>query len=1230
MNAPLNRDLPEHIRKALETVTLDDKYALDYGSAFMSGVQALVKLPMLQRVRDQKLGKNTAGFISGYRGSPLGNYDQSLVKAEKYLKAHHVVFQPGVNEELAATALWGTQQLGFAPPGTNKYDGVFGIWYGKGPGVDRCSDVFKHANMAGTTPLGGVIAIAGDDHISKSSTAAHQSDHIFKACGTPVFFPANVQEILDLGLHAFAMSRFSGVWAGMKTIQEIVESSATVMIDPDRVHIKTPTDFVIPPGGLHIRWPDAALEQEARLFDYKWYAALAYIRANRLNYNVIEGPNDRFGLIASGKAYNDTRQALLDLGLDDATCKRIGIRLHKVGVVWPLEAQLTREFATGLQEILVVEEKRQVIEYQLKEELYNWRADVRPTVLGKFNEVETADHFGAGGEWSMPNPTANTLLRANADLSPAIIARAIAQRIKKLGLDADTSARIDAQLAILSAKEASMQAIELRSGAADQRQPWFCSGCPHNTSTKVPEGSRAMAGIGCHFMTIWMDRATEGFTQMGGEGVPWVGQQPFSHDKHIFANLGDGTYFHSGLLAVRQSIAAGVNITYKILYNDAVAMTGGQQVGERAEGHSVLQIANSMRAEGAVKIVIVTDEPEKYDALQSKSANAGLTLPEGIRIEHRDELDRIQREFREIEGTTVIIYDQTCATEKRRRRKRGTMVDSAKRVVINELVCEGCGDCSVQSNCVSVEPLETEFGRKRQINQSTCNKDVSCVNGFCPSFVTVEGGKLRKKAGTAKTNSVDSSALSGPDAWPELPLPPIAADTFFNGAVWGTIVAGVGGTGVITIGQLLGVAAHLEGKGIVTQDAGGLAQKGGATWSHVLIGATQDDIRTTRVGMACADLVIGCDPIVVAGKETLLRMRPGRTHVALNSNSTPTAAFVRNADWQNPAERCVADVAAAVGQEGVGTFDADALSTQMLGDSIYTNPMMLGFAWQKGWIPLGLDSLMRAIELNAVAVDNNKRAFEWGRRAAVDWAAVKRALAPAQVIAFTPRDKQTVETMVQCRVDFLTNYQNAAYAQSYQAFVYKVHTAELSLGGATGAAAALPVTEAVARYLFKLMAYKDEYEVARLHTDRVFEDKLHAMFEGDFKIHHYLAPPMVAATNARGELQKSRFGPWVRTAFRFLAPLKILRGTAFDPFGRTEERREERALIAQYRADVEALLPALTLANHDALAALARVPEQIRGYGHVKARHIAAARVQWALLKSRCTGEQTPASQRAA
>ncbi len=1176
MNAPL----PEHIRKALETVTLDDKYSLDYGHAFMSGVQALVKLPMLQQLRDKAQGKNTAGLISGYRGSPLGGYDQALVKAAKYLKERNIVFQPGVNEELAATAVWGTQQLGFAPPGTNKFDGVFGIWYGKGPGVDRTSDVFKHANMAGTTAWGGAIAIAGDDHISKSSTAAHQSDHIFKACGLPVFFPASVQEILDLGLHAFALSRYSGVWAGMKTIQEIVESSASAMIDPERVQIKIPTDFDMPPGGVHIRWPDAPLAQEERLFDTKWYAALAYIRANRLNYNAIEGKNDRFGMIASGKAYNDTRQALMDLGLDDATCQQLGIRLHKVGVVWPLEAQLTREFATGLQEILVVEEKRQVIEYQLKEELYNWRADVRPNIVGKFGDA-------AGGEWSMPNPSANTLLRANADLSPALIARAIAERVKKLGLDSDMTARMDARLAVLQAKEQSLTVLTVDS----ERTPWFCSGCPHNTSTKVPEGSRAMAGIGCHYMTLWMDRSTMGFTQMGGEGVPWVGQQPFTTDTHIFANLGDGTYFHSGLLAIRQSIASGVNITYKILYNDAVAMTGGQQIGERAEGHSVVQIAQSMRAEGAIKTIVVTDEPEKYD---------GVALAEGVTVHHRDELDALQKQFRGIKGTTVIIYDQTCATEKRRRRKRGTLVDPAKRIVINELVCEGCGDCGVQSNCMSVEPLETEFGRKRQINQSTCNKDYSCVKGFCPSFITVEGGQLKKKS--------KADAKANPFALGEIPDPAVPALGAQN-PVWGIVVAGVGGTGVITIGQLLGMAAHIEGKGIVTQDAAGLAQKGGSTWSHVLISNQPGDICTTRVGTASADLIIGCDPIVTANKETMLRMQLGRTHVALNAHSAPTASFVHNGAWQNPGGACEVEIAKAVGAQNVGTFNADLAATKLMGDSIYTNPMLLGYAWQKGWIPLSLESLTRAIELNAVAIDNNKTAFAWGRRAAHDLPSVEKLLAPAQVIAL-PTARDSVDALVAKRVAFLTAYQNADYAKTYEAFVRKVERAESEKSG-TGKTL---LTQNVARYLFKLMAYKDEYEVARLHTDTTFLNKVNAMFEGDFKINYNLAPPMVSRKNEKGELQKRQFGPWMLTGFKVLAKLKGLRGTALDVFGKTAERKMERALIGEYVSSIDTLLKTLGADNHATAVEVARIPELIKGYGHVKERNVNTARLQWAGL----------------
>ena len=1173
MNAPL----PEHLRLALANVTLDDKYSLKSGRAFMSGVQALVRLPMLQQERDALAGKSTGALISGYRGSPLGGYDQALWKAKSYLEKHNIVFQPGVNEELAATALWGTQQLGFAPPGSQKLDGVFGIWYGKGPGVDRCSDVFKHANMAGTTALGGVLAVAGDDHIAKSSTAAHQSDHIFKACGLPVFFPASVQEVLDLGVHAIALSRFAGVWSGMKTIQEIVESSATADINADRVKIILP-EFEMPPGGVHIRWPDSALDQEARLFDYKWYAALAYIRANRLNHNVIEGPNDRYGIMASGKAYNDTRQALVDLGLDTETCQRLGIRVHKVSVVWPLEAQSTREFAKGLKEILVVEEKRQLIEYQLKEELYNWPDSQRPRIVGKFDEIE-GDH--SGGEWSVPNPVAHRLLRANADLTPTLIAKALAKRLSKLDLPSDVLARINGQLQIIEAKERAQNNLVLNPSA--DRTPWFCSGCPHNTSTKVPEGSRAMAGIGCHFMSVWMDRSTVGFTQMGGEGTPWIGQQHFSHEKHVFANIGDGTYFHSGILAIRQSIAAGVNITYKILYNDAVAMTGGQRVGERAEGHTVVQIAQSMRAEGAMVIKVVTDEPEKYD---------GIALAEGVLVHHRDELDAVQRQLREVKGCTVIIYDQTCATEKRRRRKRGTMVDPAVRVMINELVCEGCGDCGVQSNCLSVEPLETEFGRKRVINQNTCNKDTSCLKGFCPSFISIEGGQLKKKSKEQKYSS---------DVLPALPLP-VLPDLGKAQQPYGVVVAGVGGTGVITIGQLLGMAAHLDGLGIVTQDSAGLAQKGGATWSHVLLAKHQDDIQTTRVSMAAADLILGCDPIVTAGKETLSRMIEGRTRVALNSHSTPTAEFVKNTLWQNPADSCAADIASTVGLHGLASFDAEQLSSQLMGDTIYINPMLLGYAWQKGWVPLSLEALQRAITLNDVAVAQNLAAFEWGRHAAHQLPAVQTLLKPLQIISFKKRDR--LEDLIARRVEFLTDYQNTAYAKQYEDFISMVKAKESHLGSAL-------LTETVTRQLFKLMAYKDEYEVARLHTDKQFLERVKTQFEGDFKVFYHLAPPIIAKRNDKGQLIKQKMSPHMVLVFKVLAQFKFLRGTALDIFGRTDERQTERALIKEYKDAVHELLASLNSDNHALAVKMANVTEQIKGFGHVKEKHLAAVMVQW-------------------
>jgi len=1181
MNAPL----PDYLIKALQDVALDDKYTLESGKAFMSGVQALVRLPMLQRQRDSMQGKNTAGLISGYRGSPLGGYDQSLWKAKEYLAKEHITFQPGVNEELAATAIWGTQQLGFSPPNAHKYDGVFGIWYGKGPGVDRCADVFKHANMAGTTRWGGVIAVAGDDHIAKSSTAAHQSDQIFMACAMPVFFPASVQDILDLGVHAFELSRYCGLWSGMKTIQEIVESSATATVDPLRVQVKRP-ELLLPPGGLAIRWPDDALTQEARLFGYKWTAALAYIRENKLNFNVLEGPNDRFGIIASGKAYNDTRQALCELGLSDEVCQSLGIRLHKVNVSWPLEPHGIKEFASGLQEILVVEEKRSLIETQLKDELYSWPDSKRPQILGKF-DLDPLEHKSQG-QWSAYSTQQPALLRASADLNPSIIARAIAKRLSELGIEVSAQLRMDLHLKKLDQKEQAMSALQLTT----ERQPWFCSGCPHNTSTVVPEGSRAMAGIGCHFMALWMDRQTSGFTQMGGEGAPWIGQQPYVTEKHVFANIGDGTYFHSGIMAIRQSVAAGVNITYKILYNDAVAMTGGQPIGERSEGHTVIQIAQSMKAEGVKKITIVTDLPEKYVDVKD--------LPLDVQVKHRDELDRIQKEFREIIGTTVIIYDQTCATEKRRRRKRGTMVDPAVRVMINEEVCEGCGDCGLSSNCISVEPLETELGRKRTINQSSCNKDLSCLKGFCPSFVTIEGGSLKSKK-SANLNAPEGIIKNNLAA--EISEPTQINLTQY-GAGYGIIVAGVGGTGVITIGQLLGYAAHIEGLGIVTQDSAGLAQKGGATWSHVIIANEQKDIRTTRVSTVCADLVMACDPIVGTSKETILKIASGRTKVVLNRHSSPTAQFVKDREWMDPSDKCKEDLLTALaGNEAdLGNFDAYAIAVKELGDSIYVNPLVLGFAWQRGWIPLRRESILRAIELNAVSVEKNKSAFEIGRLCAIENVNPGNSEKKAyQTISFV--QKQNYSSVVENRSARLINYQNKAYADSYRQFVEEAHA---NLGEKIGLI--------VAKNLYKLMAYKDEYEVARLHTQTNFNIKIKELFEGNYTINYHLAPPLLAKKNERGELIKQKMGPMTHTLFCLIAPLKFLRATPFDLFGKTSERKKERQLIATYKSLIKELMDAKKPGKVELAIQIANVPESIKGFGHVKERSILQAEQRWSKL----------------
>ena len=1188
MNAPLFPS--RHLLP--EAISLDDKFTLERGRAFMTGTQALIRLAMLQHQRDQQAGLNTAGYITGYRGSPLGGVDLTAMKAKKHLDAHHVKFHPGMNEDLAATAVWGTQQVNLFPGA--QYDGVFSMWYGKGPGVDRCGDVFKHANMAGTSAHGGVLVIAGDDHAAKSSTAAHQSEHILKACGIPVLYPSSVQEYLDYGLHGWAMSRYTGLWVAMKCVTDIVESGASVEIDPERVQVFTPEDFVLPPGGLNIRWPDAVLEQEARMNHYKWYAALAYARANRLNRIVWDSPHAKIGIITAGKSYLDTRQALADLGIDEEVARDIGIRLYKVGMTWPLEAEGVRTFAQGLEEILVVEEKRQILEYQLKEELYNWRDDVRPRVVGKFDDT---------GEWSNPHSEGHGhwLLPATYELNPAQIARAIATRISKYFEGHPIEQRVRERIAYLEAKEAVLKAGSPAPNPATDRIPHFCSGCPHNTSTKVPEGSRAMAGIGCHYMVLWMDRNTSTFTHMGAEGVTWVGQAPFTSEQHVFANLGDGTYFHSGLLAIRAAVASGVNMTYKILYNDAVAMTGGQHVDGPLDP---AMISRQIAAEGVSPIIIVTDEPEKYPST--------VNWAPGVTIRHRDELDAVQRELRAVKGVSAIIYDQTCAAEKRRRRKRKEYPDPARRVVINEAVCEGCGDCSVASNCLSVEPLETEFGRKRQINQSSCNKDFSCLNGFCPSFVTIEGGQLKKPKAAA-----GEAHASMPRAQAErLPHPALPAID----QPYGILVAGIGGTGVITIGQILAMAAHVEGKGCSVLDMSGLAQKGGPVMSHVRLADHPDDIFSTRVGTGAADLVIGCDVIVAASRDALSRMGEGRTHAAVNSTGTPTAAFVRNPDWAYPGASAQSDILKVCGNEGVDFVDAGRVATALMGDAIATNMFMLGYAWQKGWVPLSEAAIIKAIELNAASVEFNKQAFAWGRKAAHDWAAVERLARQnegAQVIEF--KRSPGLDELIATRVEFLTAYQNAAYAEQYRSFVERVRAAESAL---VEAGKSLRLTEAVARYLFKLMAYKDEYEVARLHADPGFRSRIAGMFEGDYKIKFHLAPPLLARRDEKGHLRKQTFGPWMMTAFGVLAKLRFLRGTPLDVFGYSAERKTERRLIGEYRTSIEALLPKLNPANLAEAVAIARIPEEIRGFGHVKERHLKQAKEKEAALLKTFHGGQ--------
>jgi indolepyruvate ferredoxin oxidoreductase len=1122
----------------------------------------------MQRERDRLAGLNTAGFVSGYRGSPIGGLDQNLARAKRWLERSHIRFEPGLNEELAATAVWGAQQAELR--GEGKYDGVFGMWYGKGPGVDRSGDVFRHANMAGSSKHGGVLALMGDDHTAESSTVAHQSEFHFVDVMIPILNPAGVQEILDYGLYGYAMSRFCGSWVAFKCVKENIESTASVDGAIDRVKIEIPTDFRMPSDGLNIRTPDAVLAQEARLQDFKRDAMLAFVRANNLNRIVLTGGRQpKVGIITVGKSYLDVRQAMDELGLDEVKANDMGLRLYKVACPWPLSQRELVDFARGLDLVIVVEEKRSLIEVQLREELYGTAS--QPLCVGKKDEE---------GNWLFP---------VKGALDPNDIAIAIGERLLRYHNNDDLRGNVE------RLREA-QRVLALTSDVAN-RTPHFCSGCPHNTSTRVPEGMRAYAGIGCHYMVQWMDRQTDGFTQMGGEGANWIGENAFSNRKHVFQNLGDGTYNHSGSLALRWAIHTKTNVTYKILFNDAVAMTGGQ----RHEGDlTVDMIARQVRAEGVERIALVTDEPDKYPA--------GIGWPAGMSIHHRDDLDAVQRELSTVPGVSVVIYDQTCASEKRRRRKRGEFPDPDKRVIINDLVCEACGDCSVQSNCVAVQPVETEWGRKRQIDQSNCNKDFSCVKGFCPSFVTVHGAKPKK----AEPKRVAADGVAA--ALPEPQLPGI--DKTFN-----IIVTGVGGTGVVTIGAILGMAAHLEGKGLGMIDMAGLAQKGGAVYSHVRLANTQDDINAIRVTAGMADLVLGCDLVVTGTKKLLAAVKEGRTALVVNTAEVMPGDFTRNADFSLPAERIKRAVVQAAGSERVAFIEATAIAVALMGNAIAANMFMLGYAYQLGRVPLTAASIEKAIQLNGEAVKMNLEAFRWGRRAVAEPEVIAGLMNQIKAPTESRQISESLDEVIERRVAFLAEYQNAAYGERYRALVERVRAAESkAVPGQTA------LTEAVAKSLHRLMGYKDEYEVARLYTNGHFAKQIASTFEGEnLRYEFHLAPPILARRDPQtGVPRKMTFGPWMLKAFGVLARFKGLRGTALDVFGYTEERRTERQLIRDFEALLEEIVANLNPANHATAVGLATVQQKIRGYGHIKERNLKTAKAEEADLLARFRQKDAP------
>ncbi len=1123
----------------LDNYELLDRYRRESGRVFLTGTQALVRIALTQRTMDRAAGLNTAGFISGYRGSPLGAVDQELWRAKAFLDEANIEFLPAVNEDLAATAILGSQQVETDPHKT--VDGVFGIWYGKGPGVDRAGDALKHGNAYGSSPRGGVLVVAGDDHGCVSSSMPHQSDVAFLTFMMPHLNPANVAEYLEFGLWGIALSRFSGMWVGFKAISETVESAMSLELPPYPVFAKP--DFTPPPDGLHYRWPDLPGLQIEERFEYKKAAALAFAAANPIDRKIFDNPKARYGIVTTGKGHLDLMEALRLLEIDKREAKRIGLDVYKVGMVWPLEHDGALDFVHGKKEVLIVEEKRGIIESWFKEYFYDYPGRKPEHMVGKFDEH---------GEKLVPWV---------GELSPIQLAGIIARRLDAQFPGLNLRARADK----LKADSADVIQIE---GAT--RMPYFCSGCPHNTSTKVPEGSEALAGIGCHFMASWMNRETSGLIQMGGEGVNWVTRAKFNGNRHVFQNLGDGTWYHSGSTAIRQAVAAGTNITYKILFNDAVAMTGGQPVDGPI---TVPAIAHSARAEGIQRIAVVSDEPENFRAAD---------FPSGTTISHRREMDAIQRELREIPGVSVLIYAQTCATEKRRRRKRGTLEDPNTFVVINDLVCEGCGDCSVESNCLSVVPKETPFGRKRQIDQNSCNKDYSCVNGFCPSFVTVVGGELRQRQGQGPVEVLEEALTT---------LPAPAAVDLARG--FDLLVTGIGGTGVVTVGQLVTMAAHLEGKGASVLDFMGFAQKFGTVVSFIRLADEPRNINQVRIEQASADALIGGDIVVSSSPRASSRFRKGHTRAMLNTAEMPTADFVQYRDASLRVGDRVGAIRDIVGDDNVITVDASALAEKLLGNTIYANVLLLGAAWQQGLVPVGHDAMMRAIELNGVEVERNKQAFGWGRLAAASPGAIPGG-------SGFGRD-ETLDDLIQRRADFLVDYQNQALAERYLALLHRVRDAANDDA----------LTAAVAKSYFKLLSYKDEYEVARLHTQTGFLDSVRAAYGGKANIRFHLAPPLLSRKkDARGRPLKKEFGGWLKVPMRILAGMRRLRGTPFDVFGYTAERRMERELINEFETLIDTLLPSLNGENLGAAAELVGYYMDIRGYGPVKEQAVGEVRAK--------------------